>query len=146
MMTFARPSLALTRLLIAFAVLWLSLTAEVLAQDPPDYTAWTQLSARAQVMIDGDRASTSMLEAVRAEIVTWRTVFLDAQDINASRIATLREQIAALGPVPAEGEVEPAAIAAERADLTQRLTDAEAPARRAEAAYREAQGLIGEID
>jgi potassium efflux system protein len=146
MMTFARPSLALTRILIAFVVLWLSLTAEVLAQDPPDYTAWSQLSARAQVMIDGDRASTSMLEAVRAEIVTWRTVFLDAQDINASRIATLREQITALGPVPAEGEAEPAAIAAERADLTQRLTDAEAPARRAEAAYREAQGLIGEID
>ena len=80
MMTFARPSLALTRLLIAFAVLWLSLTAEVLAQDPPDYTAWSQLSARAQVMIDGDRASTSMLEAVRAEIVTWRTVFLSSEN------------------------------------------------------------------
>lgn len=132
------------RLVLSIVVLWLALANAALAQDPPDYTAWSQLSARAELMVDGARASTSMLEAVRAEIVTWRGTFLEAQTINATRISTLRDQLAALGPVPETGEAD--TIAAERAALAQRLNEAEAPVRRAEAAYREAQGLIGEID
>lgn len=134
----------LTRFILPIVLLWLAWANTALAQDPPDYTAWSQLSARAEVMVDGARASTSMLEAVRAEIVTWRGAFLDAQNINATRITTLRDQLSALGPVPEMGEAE--TIAAERAALTERLNEAEAPVRRAEAAYREAQGLIGEID
>jgi len=37
----------------------------------------------------------------------WRTQFLAAQGGNGTRIATLENQIAALGPVPEGGAVEP---------------------------------------
>nr|WP_212525763.1 DUF3772 domain-containing protein [Actibacterium sp. MT2.3-13A] len=111
-----------------------------------DYAAWEATAKRAEEAIGTGRASNAAMEQLRAELVGWRSQFLAGQGVNSARIATVREQIAALGPAPAEGATEPAEIAARRAELTTQLEELRAPAFKAEEAYRRADGLIGEID
>ncbi len=138
------------RLRLIFAVLtalFLSMGL-ALAQDgnAPDYEAWDRTASRAEAAIDAEAASDPAFETLRGELVEWRSRFQDATGLNAARIETLRAQIEALGPAPAEGESEPAEIAAQRSELTTRLAEAQAPSRRAEAELLRARGLIGEID
>jgi len=131
----------------AFAVLLTGAVA-ALAQDAAvlDYEAWTETADRAELVIDAERASDPAFETLRQQLVDWRGQFQEATGLNASRIETLRAQIAALGPAPEDGTSEPADIALQRVDLTERLSEAEAPGRRAEAELQRARGLIGEID
>ena len=114
--------------------------------EEPDYAAWEKVAQRAEAALQERRASNTALEQLRAELVGWRDQFLGAQDINKARIATLKNQIAALGPPPAEGGSEPAELTARRDELTAQLADLEAPRRRAEEAYSRADGLIRETD
>jgi potassium-dependent mechanosensitive channel len=111
-----------------------------------NYDDWEKLARRAEAMIAGGVASGVLLEQQRAQIVDWRAAFLAAQGSNTTRITTLREQIAALGPAPAEGETEAEEIAARRRVLTEQLVRIQAPVLAAEEAYSRADGLIGEID
>lgn len=111
----------------------------------PNYATWQTVAERAEAAIERGRASTVALEELRAEIVGWRESFLAAQSANASRINTLRTQIAALGPVPESGE-EPAEIAARRAELTDQLNRLETPVRAAEEAFTRSNGIVSEID
>jgi len=112
----------------------------------PDYDQWALTADRAEGVIDAERASDPAFETLRTQLVEFREEFRTATGTNASRIETLRAQIEALGPVPEDGSAEPEAISDQRADLSARLAEAEAPGRRAEAELRRAQGLIGEID
>jgi len=111
-----------------------------------DYTAWEATAKRAEEAIGTGRASNAALEQLRSELAGWRSQFLTGQDVNSARIATVREQISALGAAPAEGESEPADIASRRAELNAQLEDLQAPGLKAVEAYRRADGLIGEID
>ena len=111
-----------------------------------DYADWEKLARRAEAMIAGGIATGLLLEQQRAQIVDWRAAFLAAQGSNTTRIATLRGQIAALGPAPAEGETEAEEIAARRRELTEQLVRIQAPVLAAEEAYSRADGLIREID
>ena len=111
----------------------------------PDYGVWEDTAERAEAAIESQRASTPVLEDLRAEIVGWRESFLSAQSINAPRIATLRTQIDALGPVPENGS-EPEDIAARRAELTEQLARLRAPVLAAEEAHTRASGIVAEID
>lgn len=111
-----------------------------------DYPAWTKLADRAEAQIANSVASVGIMEQTRAQIADWRAAFLAAQGLNATRIETLRKQIDALGPPPAEGQTEVAEIATRRKELTQQLVRLQAPVIAAVEAYSRADGLIREID
>ncbi|MEO0633316.1 MAG: DUF3772 domain-containing protein, partial [Pseudomonadota bacterium] len=142
-----RPAWVST-LLRAFAgavlLCWAVLAA---AQDTgPDYAAWSEVAGRAEAAVEAARASDAALANLRAEVVNWRTQFQNQLDANASRIQTLNDQIAALGPAPEEGATEPDEIAARRAELTAQLERLSTPRRTAEEAFSRANGIVGEID
>jgi potassium-dependent mechanosensitive channel len=147
------------RLLTLIFALWMVGPTVTLAQQPtgtqvsagseallPDYDVWEVVATRAEDAIAAGRASNTAFDQLRAELASWRSRFLSAQGINSARIATLREQIAALGDPPADGQSEPQEISDRRGALNEQLSRLQAPVLTAEEAYRRADGLIGEID
>ncbi|EDM71466.1 fumarate hydratase [Roseobacter sp. AzwK-3b] len=113
--------------------------------EPIDYDAWERTALRAEEAVEAERASTPALESLRSDLVTWRQRFQREEDANANTIATVQRQLEALGPAPEDGG-ESAEIAQEREQLTARLTELQAPGKRAELAYSRADGLIRGID
>lgn len=111
-----------------------------------DFQAWNKYAAETEHLLAGDDVSSLVLEQRRADIVASRERFLAAQDTNRARIATLRTQIDALGPPPAEGASEAEEIATRRTDLNAQMTRLQAPSIAAVEAYSRADGLIREID
>jgi len=147
-----RHSLAIL-LMLRFSVVLMTLallTGGAQAQngevEGPDYRVWEQLAERAEVAVENRNTASYELEALRARVVEMRSQFLDAQAATQDRIHTLREQIAALGPTPAEGETEAAEIAARRVDLAERLAQRQAPLLTADEAFRRADGIVRSID
>ncbi|MBC57461.1 MAG: mechanosensitive ion channel protein MscS [Confluentimicrobium sp.] len=120
--------------------------ADISQGTAPDYATWEATARRAEDAIEAGRASNVALEQLREELATWRSTFLSAQSTNQTRIQTLREQIAALGPAPTDGAVEAPEIAERRAALDAQLARLQAPVLSAEESYRRADGLIREID
>lgn len=108
--------------------------------------AWLAFAAQVEEQIADPTARSERLESLRSELATWRETFLAAQTANAPRIATLREQIAALGEAPAGGGEEAPEIAGRRSELAEQLSRAQAPGIAAEEAFRRADGLIRETD
>lgn len=115
-------------------------------QVEPDYKAWDMVATRGEGMVEAATASPDQLASLRADIVNWRDRFQAAQSINSGRIATVRDQISALGPAPAEGQTEADDIAARRGQLTAQLTELQAPSVRAVEAYSRADALVRSID
>ncbi|MDO8882255.1 MAG: DUF3772 domain-containing protein [Pseudotabrizicola sp.] len=111
-----------------------------------DYAAWETVAERAEDALENSNSTALTLDVQRAQLVDWREALLVAQSTNSSRIATLRQQIAALGAAPTDGQTEADEIAARRAALTDQLVRLQAPGIAAEEAYRRADGLIAEID
>ncbi|KAF0677538.1 DUF3772 domain-containing protein [Profundibacterium mesophilum] len=150
---FSRLRAVLVACVLAIAALY---PAVILAQSEPaqssqaptaDSAAWAILADRAEGIIESGDSSEEALTRLREELVVFRQQFLEAQDANASRIATLGNQIAALGPEPAEGDpAEPEEIAARRSELEAQMARLQAPGLRAEEAYNRANGLVAEID
>lgn len=111
-----------------------------------DFPAWEALAARAESALAQASVETPTLNQLRAELVDWRADLQRAQSTNSARIDTLKTQITALGPVPAEGETEAEEIATRRKQLNDQLSVLQAPSIAAEEAYSRADGLIREID
>jgi len=111
-----------------------------------NFASWEADAGRAEATLEADRASTLALEQLRAQIVDWRTRFSAAVSANAARIATLNEQIAALGPVPEKDVAEAPEIALRRKELNDQLAVLKAPGLAAEEALRRAEGIIKQID
>lgn len=140
---------AKSRLLSFLSALFLALLIPVfgMAQDGPDYEEWASVAERSENAIVSARASDQAFEELRKQIVDWRQVFLSAQEANSERLETLRSQLKALGPAPAEGEpAEADEIAQRREELNTQITRLQAPILKAEEAYSRADGMIGEID
>lgn len=141
-MTFLRS------LLILVLAAWISLSSAVQAQEAgqPNYTAWERLAGQAEQILQSGQANEARLDDIRTELVRWRESFAQAQGTNATRIATMRDQIAALGPAPAEGETESEDLAARRADLNRELSELQAPGLNAVEAFGRADSIIQQID
>ena len=116
-----------------------------LRQAPTDDIAWERVAERAEDLAQRPDASRFALNRLRAELVTWRDQFLSRTGENAARLSTIDAQIAALGPVPENGEEAPA-IASRRAALAEQRQTLAAPAILAEEAHARANGLISEFD
>ncbi|WP_068309826.1 DUF3772 domain-containing protein [Aliiruegeria sabulilitoris] len=111
-----------------------------------DYAEWEKIAARAEEALGSQQASDAAFESLRSDLVTWRSRFQVEESRDADRIATLRSQIQALGPVPEEGMSESEEIAARRQLLQEELNSVNAPVLTAEEAYTRANGLISRID
>lgn len=128
-------------LLVAFA-----LPAGAQEAQAPDYDAWGKLAGQAEQILETGQANEARLQAIRAEVVKWRDQFKSQEGVNSTRIATLKDQIAALGPVPAEGETEAEDVAARRKELNDQLSQLQAPGLKAVEAYGRANGIVNQID
>ncbi len=111
-----------------------------------NYDEWEATATRAEAELERRSISDERLEELRGQLAGWRAALLTAQNANSARIATVREQIAGLGPAPAEGETEAEEISSRRKELADRLVKLQAPGIAAVEAYRRADGLIREID
>lgn len=139
----------LPRLALLILALFLALGQPVLAQpeqEAPDLAAWNKLADQAEQILESGSANDVRLQTIRDEVVKWRERLKAAQGVNATRIATLKDQIAALGPAPAEGQTEPEEIAARRKELGEQLATLQAPGLQAVEAYGRADGIVAQID
>ena len=55
-----------------------------------DYAAWAKMADAAEALIADPAATVSDIDALRKQLVDWRSAFLGAQNANSTRIATLR--------------------------------------------------------
>ena len=142
-----KPFLKLSKFVL---ILWLGLwgalaTAQTSAQATPDYSRWAATADMAQDTLESGTANEAFLIKLREQLALRRSEFSEVQSSNPARLAILEEQLAALGPAPESG-TEPAEIAERRARLSQDLDAILAPRIRAKEAYKQADGLIREID
>ncbi|MDA8891568.1 DUF3772 domain-containing protein [Planktomarina temperata] len=133
-----------------FLIFWLGLWAALAsAQTSPqvtlDYDRWAATANMAQDTLEAGTASGAFLHELRKQLALRRSEFSEVQNFSPARLATLEEQLAALGPVPESG-TEPVEIAERRMILAQEIKVLNAPRLRAREAYKQADGLIREID
>ncbi len=114
--------------------------------EQPDYVAWEKLASQTEQILQSGQANDARLDAIRSEVVKWRDRFRGAEGTNATRIATLKDQIAALGAPPAEGQTESEDIAARRKELGAQLSELQAPGLAAIEAFGRADGIVQQID
>ncbi|WP_417807803.1 DUF3772 domain-containing protein [Thioclava sp.] len=133
---------------LRLSALLLLLAVPALAQDTqsPGYKAFDTEATQVESAVAEGKVLDSKLSEMRAEMVKWRSTFTNAQDVNADQIATVKSQIAALGPTPAEGASEDPAIAKRRDELNASLTKLQAPVLSATEAASRADSIIRSID
>ncbi|MCC5989808.1 MAG: DUF3772 domain-containing protein, partial [Pararhodobacter sp.] len=140
----ALPVAFLATLMLALAAA--PVQAQTAEAEGPDYNAWEVVAELAEYALETRDTPDEVLIRLRSEVTAFRARFLEAQTVNRDRIETLREQIAALGPLPGEGESEAPEIAERRADLNERLQRRQAPLLAADEAFRHADGIVRSID
>jgi potassium efflux system protein len=133
-------------LIATFLVALLALTAAPAIAQSVNYDTWNQVAERAESLTANPQATNEELARTRARIVDWRDRLQEGQNANGDRIATLRNQIEALGPAPAEGATEDEEVANRRTELNQQLSTAQAPRIAATEATSRANSIIGQID
>lgn len=129
--------------------LWLTVaTAQAQTTTDADMDRWQTLASRAEKAIDTRQGSDAAFEALRSAVAEYRTIFDAGRDQHKNRIATLREQLAAIAP-PAEGEgaaSEAQDVTAKRTELNKQLSELLVPVQTAEAGFVRADAIVGQID
>lgn len=113
---------------------------------PEFYSEWDSMVTRVDRVLALGKANDATLERLREQVVGYRDRFLAAENANRVLVDRVQRQIGSLGPVPAEGETEPAEVAERRAALNAELAELRAPALRASEAFVQADALVREID
>lgn len=139
----------MARMLLAVLLTVLVLAAPPLAAQEaagPDYRAWDRIATQAEDAVAAPDTSDQQLAGLRGRVVEWRREFQAAQNTNSGRITTVKDQIEALGPAPAEGETESDDLASRRAELNEQLSTLQAPRLSAVEAFSRADALVRQID
>lgn len=139
---------AFLRILAACVLLALAGTAAAqsrLTSDDTVYPFWDSMASEAEERLASGEGSIDELEDLRRRVAAFRAEFSSRRLENDARIATLEQQISALGPEP-EDRPEAEDIATRRDELKSQLQALEAPLRVAEEAFTRSDGLIREID
>ena len=125
----------------------LAIAAPAMAQDNQaiDFQEWETVATQAEELSRQSDATEEQLTEMRQKIAEWRGELQAGQNANSGRIASVREQIAALGPAPAEGETEDEAIAGRRAELNKQLSELQAPVLAADEALTRANTILAAI-
>ena len=128
-------------------MLWVG-AAGAQSTDAPaiDYNRWASVAETAEALIDNRRASDEALTNIRTTVSDLRAEFLAARTSLQERLNAVQQQIAALGPVPAEGTPEAPEITQRRAELAELLAQRQAPLLAAEEAFTRADGIVRGID
>ncbi len=124
---------------------WLGSSAFAQADLIKEFDRWTELAAQIETALDSENTPDFRFRGLRARAVEFRSEFETIKGLNTTRIATLREQIAALGPAP-ETNDEAADVSATRKRLNDQLTELLVPRQRAEAEFVRADALVSQID
>ncbi|KIN61169.1 Mechanosensitive ion channel protein [Sulfitobacter noctilucae] len=142
--------LARWRAFLCIGVFLICSALSALAQEEPDasFSRWESVADGADAALAEDSTTNAELNDLRRQVVEFRSEFDDAGNLNATRIATLRQQIAALGDEPADDSAAPEAAeaAATRAELNDQLAALLDPVQRAQAEFVRADALVAEID
>lgn len=135
--------------LLRVVIVALMLAAPAFAQDQPtaeDYKGFDTVASQVEEQVSKAELTDDRLNDMRAQMVKWRATFTAAQSVNADQIAMVKNQIAALGPTPADGQAEDSVIAERRTELTTSLAKLQAPILTATEAASRADSIIGSVD
>lgn len=114
----------------------------VLAQEgDPD---WRSIAGQAERIVQREDSTLFTLTKLRNEMIVWRDKFASEKELNAGRLQTVDAQIAALGPLPEDGEANE--LTTRRSELNKQREELFAPAALAHEAFAQADGLLREVD
>ena len=94
-----RVKFALTHLAALVGLLLVLFVGALSAEELPgvDMAEWQSLSSRAEDAVDAEDTSDDVLEELRGQLATYREQFNEARGVNATRIVSLRDQLACSG-------------------------------------------------
>lgn len=138
----------LSRLMTVLLCLFFTLPSIVSAQEGlrEREDRWNEAAERAEEAILNGAASPAALEILREELAAQRAESFELMGAGSITVESLEAQLEALGPAPKKDESEPASRATRRAELTNALSEAEAPILAARQAFSRAEVLIGGVD
>ena len=111
-----------------------------------DIEKFRELATRAEDVVFGGEASTNALEILRSDLVDFRSLAVNAQEIRARRVLIIKKQITALNTGVDNEAEESDLVAQRRVELNGQRAEAQAPLIIAQSAFGRADALIAEID
>ena len=111
-----------------------------------DKPAFENTVERAEEVLENATASDEALEQLRKQLVSFRSSAAELKEQALTKTEPVQDRLDALGAPPAEGESEAEDVAALRDQLNKELDKAKAPVKAAEDLYKQADGLITQID
>ena len=135
------------RFLAALVLGFGAVCANLAAAQVPDKTwkAWEAEASMARAVIDAGAAGQDTLENLRLQLETQRNEAARIAEKAAADIENIQAELDALGPAPAEGQIEAPEAADIRAEVTSRLNDARAEQGRAQRAVAQTRNLLQDL-